>query len=354
MQLGSNNTKHRARCRRTLCILALGLALLACGRGFGQEGELLPPPRTAEEIFWEVRQRAAAAAAAQLVMERNPFAQVFLRIQYHREQVWPEAGFIGDEAPELDNELLGLVRDGTPMPKVVGKLPDELRRDQMAIYRLYNQALIHSFNAPLKVFIKSAQENKHVTFAHLWSEPDFYRGKVIPVQGRLKRLRQHEATDRARSEGVQTVYEGWIFGPTRGSTPFWVMFTILPDGLQPAEDMDRHVEFYGYFLKKMRYPTSDKKGIVEAPFLIGPTVILTTPPAAAPAEQSGSVPIHLFFVAVGLVGSVTAVLVFLSWWFKRGDRVMQDKLLKMRLEQAQQMVEDASAGEEPRKTGISD
>ncbi len=64
-----------------------------------------------------------------------------------------------------------------------------------------------------------------MTFAHLWNTPERYRGKVIPIQGRLARLRKNDATLAAQKQGVRYVYEGWIFGPTEHSRPFWVVYS---------------------------------------------------------------------------------------------------------------------------------
>ena len=284
------------------------------------------PIGTKDGVFWEVRQRQQAGAAAQMVLARDPLTIVVLREEGFRWKVWREPEFLSDTAPLLSSEWLDKVRDGTPMPDFRGKAEDEKRPDQIAIYKIWMQAIVHANNAPLDAFAKSAEENSHVTFAHLYNNPEEYRGKVIPIKGRLVRLRKYEATW-ANKEGVPFVYEGWIFGPTPGSNPFNVVFPILPDGLKEAEKMDREVSFNGYFIKKLQYPAADRSKYLETPVLIGPTVTLVQ--KSEPPAVSTSLPMTVIVWLVALIVAVAIGLVFISWYFHRGDKALQQRLARM-------------------------
>src|SRR5262249_2157043 len=55
----------------------------------------------AGDAFWEVRQRQEAAAAAQLVLSRDPLTLAALRELGFRWKVWREPEFLGAKAPAL-------------------------------------------------------------------------------------------------------------------------------------------------------------------------------------------------------------------------------------------------------------
>jgi hypothetical protein len=143
----------------------------------------------------------------------------------------------------------------------------------------------------------------------------------------------------AREKGVTAVYEGWIFGPTRHSHPFWVLFTTLPDGLQIAEEMDRKVSFVGYFLKKMKYPAGDGSKFLEAPLFVGPTVTLVqvaAPPPSTPVSVTAIVCVVVVIVAVAIG------LALVGWYFRRGDEAVRKHLATLEAERAPILLDDAS------------
>jgi hypothetical protein len=243
---------------------------------------------------------------------------------------FPPACAQSDTAPALNAEWLDEVRDGTPMPDLRGKADDEIRPDQRAIVKLLSQAIIFAANTPPDAFAKSARENEHVTFAHLWNDPARYRGQVMHIQGRLVRLRKNSAPSQAQASGIPFVYEGWIQGPTRGSHPFWILFPILPDGLKEAETMDREVIFDGYFLKKMKYVAGDGSKYLQTPFLVGSTVTLVKESAAQlPATPIAETVATCIVIVVGAAG---VGLVLLTWYFHRGDQAVKKRLADLQAE----------------------
>src|SRR5262245_60151101 len=80
----------------------------------------------AADVFWEVRQRQEAGAAAQLVLVRDPLTLAALRELGFRWKVWREPEFLGATAPALSTEWLDELRDGTPTPVLRGKADDEV------------------------------------------------------------------------------------------------------------------------------------------------------------------------------------------------------------------------------------
>ncbi len=238
-------------------------------------------------------------------------------------------------------DWLDLVRDGTPMPDFRGKADDEKRADQIAAASLWSQAVINANNTPFEVFAKSAAENSHVTFAHLWNSPDLYRGKVITVKGRLVRVRKLEATLAAQAADIPFVYEGWIFGATKRSHPFCVLFPVLPDGLEVAESMDREVVFHGYFIKKMKYRAGDNAKFLETPVLIGPSVLPAT--EAAPTTLTSTVSMIAITWVFVLIAGAALCLVLVGWYLRRGDQAWKTRLDRLRAQRSVGLEESGEA-----------
>jgi hypothetical protein len=294
-----------------------------------------------DDTFWFARQRAQAAAAAQMVLARNPYLVVALRLEGRRSVVWDEPEYFVDFAPALNSDWLASIRDEKPQLNFSGLPVSKISDDKMNEYFAYNEALVNSFNTPIDAFAKSAKENAHVVFAHLYNEPKKYRGKVIGIEGRLVRLRRWDAPKEAVKKNVLHVWEGWVFGRTQGIHPYCINIVMLPEGLREAEKLDQWVTFYGYFFKKMRYRSEDGKDR-DTPLLVGPSVILQNPPGAAKAPDVASpLSVELLWTIIGFILGVAGLLIGLTWWYKRGDRRFQSQRARLQEQQAQEMISQA-------------
>ena len=251
-----------------------------------------------EQQFWDAeRRRHAAIAAVQMITQPNPYVMALVchpgqgKVQ-HLARLPGYDPALG--APKLDPARLALVKDRTGMPDFRDRDPQIRGKYEKAAYDLYCTAVYFSWIAPVEAFEKSAEDNGEVTFGHLYQElnprlddkrelVNRYRGKVIPIQGQLLRLRQHPSPISLLDKGIPYVYEGWIMGPTPGAYPFCVIMPNPPEDkdsptgvLEPAEQMNRSVKFYGYFFKLFHYLTppnaSDPLKPVprDTPMLIGP------------------------------------------------------------------------------------
>jgi hypothetical protein len=167
---------------------------------------------------------------------------------------------------------------------------------------------------------------RDLTYWQLFREPAKYRGQIVRIGGRMKRIRRYDdPPERAREGGVGRLYEGWLFNGDFGANPVCCVFTDLPEGLRVAETMEENVEFAGYFFKRYRYKAGDTPGPNEwrdAPLLIGRIVTVVPQNAAAP-EQWGRPLLPLFLSLVA--GSIVLVIV-LTLWLRRGDDRVRRRL----------------------------
>jgi hypothetical protein len=277
---------------------------------------------TPEEKFWFSTPRRRAASAAQMAVIRNPLAIAAMRVKAKQEMIWGDLEFAGEFAPALNADWLEEIKDGRPMPNIGGKEEKEIGRANQAMYNVYNQALIYSFEQPPDVFKKSARDNDFIKFPHVWNEPKLHRGKVIPLQGRIARIRKYEAPQPAQEKGVKFVHEGWVFSETEGAHPYAIIFPVLPNEFEVAEKMNRAVKFYGYFIGKIKVRAP--KGDIDVPLLIGPTIYAER--AKLTADDSTPFSLMVLIGLVGLLVGIAAVIFSISWVFRKGDRALQNQL----------------------------
>src|SRR5262245_2637337 len=293
-----------------------------------------------DDDFWFSSAKRRAASAAQLVLARNPFAIAAMRIKSLQELIWADLEFANELAPPLNQDWLDDIVDGRPFPDLRGRAKDELPKSALPTYNAYCQALIYSFQLPPDAFRKSARENGDIKFPHLWNEPKINRGKVIPVQGRLIRVRKWDAPWPAKKEGIQHVYEGWLYGDTKNATPYCLIFTVLPDGVPVTEKMRRQASFEGYFLGRFRFRVGsiDEQRDVDIPLFIGPTIRVAEETATPIDDTPFSLVVLVGMVAL-LVGLV-AVIIGISWWFRKGDSAIQTKLAARREQQTLEVMDN--------------
>lgn len=311
------------------------------------QGKGGPKPGADPDEFWFVRDRAQSAAGAQVSAATDPWLAAALRLGGKGKLVWVETE--PETAAPLDPELLAGVKDRRPLPDITGRPLDELPLAAQA----YFEALKLANETSVERFAKSARKHAHVKFAHLYNDPARYRGEVIHVEGRLARLRRYDDVPRpAWNLGVREIYEGWIFGETRGAHPWWVVFTALPDGLEPAERTDKYVSFDGYFYGLVRYVTAEK-GERDTPLLIGSALVLKNPP---PATAEPTSPISGTFLTgmVAFFFGVVMVVVVLSWWLRRGDQRVRHQLNVLQAERTIAMLENEAAPPPPGPTGAEE
>ena len=210
------------------------------------------------------------------------------------------------------------VQDDKPLA-TSGTNPDE--------YRAYNQTVVKA-NQFTATELEAAAR-KDVTFADLVRPVrKDYQFDLIQLEGRLFRLRKFEPEKPLLDAGIDVVYEGWMF-PYETADPVCVLTTELPPGLELTEPPTDYkppvpVKVAGYYFKLFWYESSEsdpddptKKRYRKAPMLMAKsfTPIPPPPPGDGGFWLSEFLPGMLLFLV-----AVTAVLMTLNWYFRRGDR----------------------------------
>ena len=295
-----------------------------------QKGDMADPPLGTE---LGLAQALRVSAAMQVFAARDPVSCAALRIAAvsHPDTaplLAPDWDLTPDRPYALSEDQLEAIRDGTKIA-LPNKPVDKWTSDEKAFAELRFEALVKSdlaYRQVPELFENAAKEYDHVTYDHLFGSPKEYRGKVVPVIGRMIRLRQYDTSKEARDKGIDAVYEAWIVGQTPKRPPYWVMFTRLPEGLKPQETMDRAVRFYGYFIKRVSYQ-ADKGVYKDTVLLIGPTVYLEPPPPVV--ERTPFSKDILIAVLAGLL-AIGVTIAFMTLWFRRGDRKIHERLANLR------------------------
>jgi hypothetical protein len=250
---------------------------------------------------------------------------------------------LGEElAPPLNPELLRGVDDGKLFPDFRGKAPDEIDPKEKQEYDAYCEALLVASITSEKAFANSARANEKATFGHLFAEPWAYRGKVVTVKGRLKRLREWLPPRPMFRQGIEKYYEGWIYADTPGSNPVCVMVAEVPPGIKPGEWVDYPVTFHGYFFKKYIYFTAKDRRVTL--LCVGRTLIST---AHAERPAATGLPTGFITVIFGFIAGVLLVVMLLHWWLNRGDRRTRSRIAQIQSDTPWEGPQEGDAGPGP-------
>jgi hypothetical protein len=259
----------------------------------------------------------AATAAAGAIAVRQPVGVAGMISAGKYMELWDTLSLPPAEKVALQDKAEPV--DPDTLPGVEDRAPVRSDRENYNEFLSYNYLLVLARKTPEKALARGARRD--VTYAHLWEEPSKYRGQIIHVAGRLKRLRKFDASRIAVKEGVPVLYEAWVFEEQYYHNPYCVIVSELPRSIRVGDTVDYQVAFDGYFFKRYRYQAGDT--VRDAPLLIGRTltVLAGAPPTAV--EETGPMLMKAF---IGVLG-VTALLVLaLTYWFLRGDRRVRARL----------------------------
>jgi hypothetical protein len=216
----------------------------------------------------------------------------------------------------IDRDLLAGVEDRAPV-----RSADQNYYE----YRAYNYLFIQAHQTPALHLADNARRD--LTFAHLFEEPDKYRGELVHVEGMLRRLRRFDASRLATKQGVPTQYEGWIFGDVYYNNPLCVIASEIDPAIEIGERVKYRVSFDGYFFKRYRYKGGDSWR--DAPLLIGRIISLQESSNGTPQSTWSFNNIVMPMLLTAVIATA-GLCIGLTWWFRRGDRQVHARLERIR------------------------
>jgi len=215
------------------------------------------------------------------------------------------------------------------LPHVIDDRPVMDPKENKEEVDAYNYFVLHARKFSLDVMAKHTR--KELTFPRLFEDGHKYRGEIVRVEGRLKRLTWIGSNKQLEGQGVKSLYEAWIFGEHYFSNPTCVIVSELPAGIEPGEDIrDVHVAVDGYYFKRYVYETPERTAENRpvnrrAPLVIARTLTRTD---VVGQESPGARAFGRLFlpVVIGLLLAMVGAVLLIHRWFRAGDRHSQNAL----------------------------
>jgi len=127
----------------------------------------------------------------------------------------------------------------------------------------------------------AAAARRDIVVAHLWQNPQQYRGVPMHLLGTALRILRYQS----KLSPTDWLYEAWIITPDATRLPYVCVFDEPPEGLPIGGNVSERVVFNGYFLKIMKYHAGDNTAR-GAPVLVGRIGWKPGEPAPKPGENS--------------------------------------------------------------------
>lgn len=197
-------------------------------------------------------------------------------------------------------------------PKILNSVSDSTlgirKHEAGSLYYLLAKAA----SIPQNVLEQSAEAAP--PFVVVMTESSKYRGQLITVKGRLKKLTSLPVSE--NSYGIQSLYEGWFFSKDSGTHPWRVLCTKLPEGIPRGDNLKEmpSIQITGYYFKKYGYPSAAGK-LQTAPLLIARQIRWFPPSKAQTRSSSGAAK---YMISLFLIISIT--LAFMIWRFSINDQ----------------------------------
>jgi hypothetical protein len=272
-----------------------------------QPGEADKPVRTTDE---RTQIGARSLFVAGFPTGGQVFAELVLLSAGEHDHTW--TFFDPDVIRSIPPWMLAFVKDGTGMTQEIAD------QEQDAYFLM----LVFANRTSPAALDKAGRSNKDADWAHVFRNPEDYRGDIVHFEGSLKRLREFKPQPMAAQGGVRKYYEGFMYADVLELNPVFFDITELPKGLEPGDHLDVKIGLSGYFFKKFRYTAVDTKKTNKdrlAPLVIGHTVTLLTEPAAAEPPPDTEWVRWLGPTFFGVIGLTVAILFAVGYWLRRGD-----------------------------------
>ncbi len=144
----------------------------------------------------------------------------------------------------------------------------------------------------------AAHADDQVTFDVIRATPDYYRGKLVTIQGRAKQLLPFDYATFGSVRDPIEAYQCWITTPDSRGIPYLVLCPEPPEEMPTGRSIDEPVRATGYFIRHFSYPS--KKGTSTTLLLIAKRIEWTPSPNRAGKKISEKLETTLLFWALGL------------------------------------------------------
>jgi hypothetical protein len=171
------------------------------------------------------------------------------------------------------------------------------------------------------------------TFRQLYDQSDFYRGDIVTVRGKVRRITPY-TNNPPNEQEIKKHYQVWI-EPYGNPVPIVAVCTQIPDDF-PAGEEGIEAEISGFFYKRLGYASAEQgdvdpaTGRRENVFRSSPLVLAKTiswrrtmPTAAAdePAADGPALPLGIpQKYAFQVIGVGIMLMIMIAYWSYRMSR----------------------------------
>jgi hypothetical protein len=152
-----------------------------------------------------------------------------------------------------------------------------------------------------------------VSHLQLISQPEYYRGKPVEIEGWVRSARRDELQD---SElGVSQYYILWLRPADTKTAPYCVYALTLPAGFPEVttefRDFNQPVKVAGLFFKIRSYQDAERQ-VRESPVILTrqPELVIKTIPTSVNAWQPSPTTLTVLFVSIPILATLIAWLVY--------------------------------------------
>lgn len=92
-------------------------------------------------------------------------------------------------------------------------------------------------------------------FVDVFTNFEDYHGKLVTLEGHVRRMNKFAAGP--NEQGIDTLYEAWMFAADSQSNPAVVICVSVPEGMPVGDNLVEHVSVTGYFFKMYAYEARD-------------------------------------------------------------------------------------------------